>query len=85
MGYIITGFEDESIVKQSVRILSRYGDITVWYLSERPLSELGFEFKYLFELDKDASVKTVSMADYIENYMQPVDYVMWLIAKEERK
>ncbi len=85
MGYIITGFEDESVVEQSVRILSRYGDITVWYLSERPLSELGFEFKYLFELDKNATVKTISMDDYIENYMQPSDFIMWLIAKEERK
>ncbi len=85
MGYILTGFEDESIVEQSVRILNHYGDITVWYLSERPLSELFFEFKYLFELDKNATVKTVSMADYIENYMQPVDYVMWLIEKEEKK
>ncbi len=85
MGYILTGFEDESVVKQSVRILSRYGDITVWYLSERPLSELGFEFKYLFELDKDATVKTVSMGDYIEHYMQPSDFIMWLIEKEEKK
>ncbi len=85
MGYILTSFEDESIVKQSVRILNHYGDTAMWYLSDRPLLELVFEFKYLFELDKNAMVKTVSMADYIENYMQPSDFIMYLIAKEERK
>ncbi len=85
MGYILTGFEDESIVKQSVRILNRYGDTAMWYLSDRPLSELVSEFKYLFELDKNTSVKTVSMADYIEHYMQPSDFIMYLIAKEERE
>jgi len=78
--YIITGYEDVEAVKRSVHILNQHGNTAMWILSYDSLLELRDEFKYIFELDKDARVKVNYIDDHIRGSLA-VEYLMWLLKK----
>ena len=56
MVYILTDFKDAEAVRESARVVSRYADTALWYLSDDLSLDVGEGFKFLFELDRNAEV-----------------------------